>query len=80
MHQSTLCAGNVSVRRMKEITERKVLIKNYQADYLSNYANKSPRSENLFELMMSDTIYNDCGYKLLEDGITHVYDFITSLF
>ena len=27
-----------------------------------------------------DTIYNDCGYKLLEDGITHVYDFITSLF
>lgn len=59
MHQSTLCAGNVSVRRMKEITERKVLIKNYQADYLSNYANKSPRSENLFEF--NDEWYNKTG-------------------
>lgn len=27
-----------------------------------------------------DNIYDNCGYKLLDYGITYVYDFITSLF
>lgn len=50
MCQSTLCGGNISVRRMKEIKERKAKIKNgLLHDKLSIYANQSPRVKVLYE-------------------------------
>ena len=50
MNQATYCGGNVSIRRMKEITERKVNIKtNILHEKLSQYANISPRVNKLYE-------------------------------
>ena len=50
MNQATLCGGNISVRRMKEIRVRKVNIRsNLLHDKLSLYANKSPRINKLYE-------------------------------
>lgn len=50
MKQATLCKGNISVRRMKEIKERKVKIKtNLLHDKLSSFANHSPRVKELYE-------------------------------
>ena len=48
--QATLCDGNVSVQRMKEINIRKINMKsNLLHDKLSLYANKSPRVNKLYE-------------------------------
>ena len=50
MRQATLCEGNISVRRMKEIRVRKVNVKSgLLHDKLSLYANKSPRINKLYE-------------------------------
>ena len=50
MQQATLCEGNISVRRMKEIKVRKVnIVSNLLHDKLSLYANKSPRVNKLYE-------------------------------
>lgn len=50
IQQATLCEGNISVRRMKEIRARKVKVKsNLLHDKLSSYANKSPRVNKLYE-------------------------------
>lgn len=50
IQQATLCEGNISVRRMKEIRARKVKVKsNLLHDKLSLYANKSPRVNKLYE-------------------------------
>lgn len=50
MQQATLCGGNISVRRMKEIRVRKVNVKSdLLHDKLSLYANKSPRISELYE-------------------------------
>ena len=50
MQQATLCEGNISVRRMKEIKIRKVnIVSNLLHDKLSLYANKSPRVNKLYE-------------------------------
>lgn len=50
MRQATLCEGNISVRRMKEIRVRKVNVKSSLLhDKLSLYANKSPRINKLYE-------------------------------
>ena len=50
MQQATLCEGNISVRRMKEIKVRKVnIVSNLLHDKLSLYANKSPRLNKLYE-------------------------------
>lgn len=50
MSQSTLCEGNISVRRMKEINIRKVNMKTgLLHDKLSSYANISPRLDKLYE-------------------------------
>lgn len=50
MKQSTLCEGNISVRRMKEINVRKVNIKsNLLHEKLDLYANHSPRVKELYE-------------------------------
>lgn len=50
MNQATLCGGNISVRRMKEIRVRKFNIRsNLLHDKLSLYANKSPRINKLYE-------------------------------
>lgn len=50
MSQSTLCEGNISIRRMKEINIRKVNIKTgLLHDKLSSYSNISPRSDRLYE-------------------------------
>ena len=48
--QATLCEGNISVRRMKEIKDRKVNVKkDLLHDKLSLYAHKSPRINKLCE-------------------------------
>lgn len=48
--QATLCGGNISVRRMKSISARKVnVVTNLLHDKLSLYANKSPRIDELYE-------------------------------
>ena len=50
IQQATLCEGNISVRRMKEIRARKVKVKsNLLHDKLSSYVNKSPRVNKLYE-------------------------------
>lgn len=50
MRQATLCEGNISVRRMKEIRVRKINVKSgLLHDKLSLYANKSPRINKLYE-------------------------------
>lgn len=50
MRQATLCEGNISVRRMKEIRVRKVNVKSgLLHDKLSLYANKSLRINKLYE-------------------------------
>ena len=50
MKQATLCGGNVSVQRMKEINIRKTNMRsNLLHDKLSSYANKSPRVKKLYE-------------------------------
>ena len=50
MNQATLCGGNISVRRMKDIKVRKVNIRsNLLHEKLSLYANKSPRVNKLYE-------------------------------
>lgn len=50
IQQATLCEGNISVRRMKEIRARKVKVKsNLLHDKLSLYANKSSRVNKLYE-------------------------------
>lgn len=50
MKQATLCGGNVSVQRMKEINARKTNMRsNLLHDKLSSYANKSPRVKKLYE-------------------------------
>lgn len=50
MRQATLCGGKISVRRMKEISVRKVNIKsNLLHDKLSIYADISPRVNRLYE-------------------------------
>lgn len=50
MKQATLCRGNISVCRMKEINERKRNVKtNLLHDKLSSCANPSPRIKELYE-------------------------------
>ncbi len=50
MKQTTLCNGNISVRRMKEINVRKTkVVKGLLHDKLNTYANPSPRIKKLYE-------------------------------
>ncbi len=50
MKQTTLCKGNISVRRMKEIKVRKTkVVKGLLHDKLNTYANPSPRIKKLYE-------------------------------
>lgn len=50
MKQTTLCKGNISVRRMKEINVRKTkVVKGLLHDKLNTYANPSPRIKKLYE-------------------------------
>lgn len=50
MKQTTLCKGNISVRRMKEINVRKTkVVKGLLHDKLNTYANPSPRIKELYE-------------------------------
>lgn len=50
MSQATFCNSNISVRRMKEINERKALLKsNLLSISLFDYSRISPRNENLYE-------------------------------
>lgn len=50
MKQTTLCKGNISVRRMKEIKIRKTkVVKGLLHDKLNTYANPSPRIKKLYE-------------------------------
>lgn len=50
MKQSTLCDGNISVFRMKEINERKVLVRSGALnDRLDSFAHTSPRVSSLYE-------------------------------
>lgn len=50
MKQATLCKGNISVRRMKEINVRKTkVVKGLLHDKLNTYANPSPRIKELYE-------------------------------
>lgn len=50
MKQATLCGGNISVLRMKEINIRKTNLRsNLLHDKLSLYANKSPRVKKIYE-------------------------------
>lgn len=65
MKQATYCDGNVSVRRMKEISERKVNIKtNLLHEKLSQYANVSPRINKLYEFNKKWKSKNSIGEKV----------------
>lgn len=49
MNQSTLCGPNISVRRMKEIKERKSSLKsNLSNEMLNNFSFSSPRNKRLY--------------------------------
>lgn len=62
MNQSTLCSSNISVRRMKEITERKINIKeNENIISLVNYAEISSKANILYE-------FNNAWYKKTNVG------------
>lgn len=70
MRQSTLCGPNTSVRRIKEIKERKAKIKKDALhECLSNYASTSPRVSALYEFSQA------LGKKVNLPSNTKVLDF-----
>lgn len=69
MKHSTLCEGHISVRRIKDIRERKLKIKTgLLHDSLSTYANQSPRLNKLYEFnsLWKKKIGIDDNTKLLD--------------